>query len=185
MLTHMSKNQTSHPSFRLSTNLIQKYYKIADFDEIKNIFVELFTFSKTLTQRRYTFRKYKDKINKLQKMFQMIVIEKNRAVQKVGCRDYFDYMIDVFGIPNYDYRFFENNVEKIIQNIFIHFPRSVVSSIKWTKYNIPYPDASLNYLKAKSTYKKIIRSVSELYPTLKRNTERIVVDESKEHLSSS
>jgi len=181
----MIQNNISRPDFGKSFDAVQEYFKVVNFDDINDIFVDLFTFKKTLKQRIHSYQKYKSKIDELQKVFKKIVIERNKAVQKLGYRDYFDFRTKADGVSIENLNYFERNIEKIVKTIFNSFPKKVLSEIKWTEYNIPYPDASFNYVKAKTTHKKIIGSMAKLYPILQRNLKRVIINISDKHLYSS
>lgn len=113
----------NHPPFFVLSlmnridKLFLKYYEKCDRDCVENIRNEIFDRRNNLSKRKILYRKYSSVIDRLQKIFQKIVVERNNIAQEEGFPDYFCYMNNWTGLSSRNFIVFEKSYLKISKKI--------------------------------------------------------------------
>lgn len=125
--------------FKKADRVVEKYYGVADMEDLKDIMLDIFDFQNNLNQCKRSFTAHKKIILALKPLFKRRVIELNKAAEKEGYKNYLEFAANCDGLPKEKFELFLRKVDQVIKELNQKFPEPPPewAGWYWSKYSIP------------------------------------------------
>ena len=125
--------------FAKVNRVMEKYYNIADLDELRDMNLDVSWPGIPLKSRKKSFVRHKKIILALKPLFKKFVLEQNRVAKKDGYRNRIEYMNQRNGVPREKFELFLEKIDLVIKDLNQKFPKPPPewADWYWSKYSTP------------------------------------------------
>lgn len=119
-------------------SLIDKYFTIANLNELETLRNEIQNSQYPLQTKKKAYLVNKQKLDNLSTIFSLLVKERNELAKSKGFSNYYDFVVDWYGISGHALEEFRLNYSKLSNRIISEILNiKTVNEDYWSEYNNP------------------------------------------------